>query len=121
MRIRAKKLSKGSLFKIIFIGLSISFFPFILLCGIASIFGAPTVTVNHQPVTGIMGLAASLIMYPIFCILFSSIMWISIALGLWIYSMFQKIELEFSDADVIDTIAAVERQKNEDIQLRHEG
>ena len=115
MKIRAKKLSKGSLFKLIFIGFSIPLLPFMILCGIASIFGADTVKVGNKPITGIMGLIASLIMYPIFCIIFSSMMWLSSALGLWIYSMFRKIELEFLDAEVIEVIPASEGQKNEDV------
>ena len=115
MKIRAKKLSKGSLFKLIFIGFSVPLLPFFLLCGIASFFGANTVKVGNKPITGIMGLIVSLIMYPIFCITFSSIMWVGSALGLWIYSMFWKIELEFSDAEIIEIIPASEKQKKEDI------
>lgn len=102
MRIRAKKLSKGSLFKLIFIGFCVPLVPFILLCGIASVFGAATITVNDRPVTGIMGLITSVIMCPIFCFLFTSIVWVMFAFGLWIYSKFRKIELEFADAEVID-------------------
>ncbi len=115
MKIRAKKLSKGSLFKLIFIGFSLSLLPFILLCGIASIFGAHTIRVNNKAITGIMGLAASLILYPISCIIFSSITWVGCALGLWIYSKFRKIELEFSDAEIIDIIPASEAQKKEEV------
>ena len=101
MRIRARKLTKVSLFKLLFIGFAIPLFPFILVCGIASLFGAHTVTVNEQPVTGVMGLAAALIMYILFCIIFPALMWAEFAIGLWVYSKFRKIEIEFVDAEVI--------------------
>jgi hypothetical protein len=101
MKVRARKLTKKSLFKLLFIGFAIPLFPFVLLCGIASIFGAGTVTVNNQPVTGIMGLVAALIMYPIFCIIFPAIMWVGCAIGLWVYSKFRNIEVEFIEGKVI--------------------
>lgn len=102
MRIRARKLRRGSLFKLIFIGTSASLIPFTLLCGIASVFGAHTVTVNDRPVTGIMGLMASLILGPVLCIMFSAVMWVGFVFGLWIYSMFREIELEFVDGEVVE-------------------
>lgn len=55
MEITAKKISKRSLFKILFIGLSLGFFTFFLVCGVASLFGAETVNWNETPVTGTSG------------------------------------------------------------------
>ena len=101
MKVRAKKLTKASLFKLLFIGFAIPLFPFMLACGIASAFGANTVTVNNRSVTGIMGLVAALIMYPIFCVIFPSVMWVGYAIGLWVYSKFRKIEVEFVAGEVI--------------------
>jgi len=102
MKICARKLTQGSLFKLILIGISISFMPFFLICGVASIFGANTVWSEQQPVTGFMGLVTALLMYPPFCITLSCLAWLCIAFGLWIYSKFRKIELSFVDAEVID-------------------
>ena len=89
MRIRARRLSNGSLFKLIFVGVSISLFPFFILCGIASIFGANTVRLNDSPVTGPVGLMAALIMYPIFALGFSCLAWLIGAFGLWIGNLGQ--------------------------------
>lgn len=102
MRIRARKLSKGSLFKLIFISTSVPFFLFFVLCGIASVFGAHTVRVNQSPVTGPTGLLAALAMYPIVTLLFSGFAWLTGAFGLWIYSKFRFLELELVDAEVVD-------------------
>ncbi|EPQ8317641.1 hypothetical protein ACUWOJ_004276, partial [Vibrio vulnificus] len=55
MEITVKKISKRSLFKMLFIGFSLSFFVFFLMCGIASIFGAETVKWEDTPVTGVSG------------------------------------------------------------------
>ncbi len=102
MRIRVRKLSKGSLFKLISIGAFISFLPFFVLCGVASFFGANTVRVNGSPVTGPMGIVAALIMYPIFTLLFCCFAWLIGAFGLWVYSKFRCLELELVDAEAID-------------------
>ncbi len=103
MKIRAKKLKKKSLFKLI---LASSFIPmglFFLLCGIASVFGAETVEVNNQPLTGIKGFLAALSMYPFFVLFFSAFIWIGGALGLWMYSWFWKVELEFVDGEILSS------------------
>ena len=101
MKIRAGRLSGGSLFKLLLIGISLSMGPFVLLCGILSIFGAGTIKVNDEPVTGIVGLIASIIMVPIFSIIFTCMSWLGIAFGLWLYSKFRKIEISFKDAEVL--------------------
>jgi hypothetical protein len=102
MRIRARRLSNGSLFKLIFVGASISLLPFFILCGIASIFGANTVRVNDSPVTGPAGLVAALIMYPLFALGFTCLAWLIGAFGLWIYSKFRWLEIELVDGKVMD-------------------
>jgi hypothetical protein len=102
MRIRARRLANGSLFKLIFVGASISLLPFFIFCGIASIFGANTVRLNDAPITGPVGLVAALIMYPVFALLFSCAAWLIGAFGLWIYSKFRWLEIELVDGEVMD-------------------
>lgn len=116
MRIRARKLTKGSLLKIIFIVNCIILLPFTLLCGIASIFGAHTVTVNDRPVTGTTGFVASLVLGPFFCIFFSAILWVISAIGLWIYSLLSPIELEFVDAKVISPQPSGETESAQQVE-----
>lgn len=103
MKIRAKKLRKSSLFKLIFISSAIPFGLFFLLCGVAAVFGAETVTWYDKPVTGIKGLFVALLLYPFFIAFLSCFTWIGAAVGLWAYSWFSEIELEFVDGRIIES------------------
>ena len=95
MIIQAQKISKKSFLKLLFVAFSLGFFFFFLLCGIAAVFGAQTVTYEGAPVTGIKGLIATLFMWPIFSIVFTGFMWLIGVLGLWVYSFFSPIEIQF--------------------------
>ncbi len=97
MEITIKKISKRSLFKLLFIGFSLSFFVFFLICGIASIFGAETVKWEETPVTGITGLLLALAMWPIFSFCLTLFMWSFVAFGLWIYSLVKPLNLVFKE------------------------
>lgn len=97
MQIEAKKISKASLFRLITLGLGCGFFVFFTLCGVASIFGAETVSWNGESVTGVMGLVAALLMWPIFSLFFSLFIWLVSIFGLWVYSFFGTLKFEFRD------------------------
>ncbi len=97
MEITVKKISKRSLFKMLFIGFSLSFFVFFLMCGIASIFGAETVKWEETPVTGVSGLLLALAMWPIFSFFLALFMWCFVAFGLWIYSLAKPLKLVFKE------------------------
>jgi hypothetical protein len=106
-------MTKGSLLKLLFIGFCTTILPFILLCGIASAFGAHTVFVNRKPVTGTEGLIVSLVLGPLACTLFTAFAWVGFAIGLWIYSKFSPIELEFVDAEVISSQSSGETEPSQ--------
>ncbi len=57
--VRIRRLSAGSIFKLIAIGLGCSLIPLSFFFGLLAAFGAQTVTWNGQQMTGIAGLAAS--------------------------------------------------------------
>ena len=101
MKIRAKKIGKGSLFKIILICQVVPFGILFLICGIAAAFGAETVTLNGVAKTGISGLITAAFLYLAFMFVITCLCWICAALGLWSYSWFQDIEIEFKDGQVI--------------------
>lgn len=94
-KLRIQRLRGGTLFKIIFIGNFLFFIPFSILMGILSFFGAATVTWNEQPLTGFAGLIASPFIGVFIALLFSVFLWVSIFIGLWLYSKFKPIELEY--------------------------
>ena len=102
MKIKSRKLRKSSLFKLIFVSQLVPMGLFFLVCGIAALLGKETVEVNGSHLTGVMGVIAAIIMYPIFLILFSSIIWVGAEFGLWTFSLFQKIELEFIDGEIVE-------------------
>lgn len=95
MEVTAKKISKSSIFKIYFIGLSGGFFVLFLIFGVAAIFGAETVKWENQPVTGFMGLITAMLMWPFFSFLFAGFMWLISILGLWLYSFIKPITISF--------------------------
>ena len=102
MKIKAKKIHKKSLFKLIFVSQIVPMGMFMLICGIAALMGADTVKVNDSQVTGVAGLISAIIMYPIFLFIFSGVIWIGSSLGLWSYSWFRNIEVEFVNGHVIE-------------------
>lgn len=97
MEIVANKISKKSLFKLVFIGLTTSFTLFAIICGIAALFGAETVQWNGVHRTGIEGLMYGFILGPFLGLLFTCIMWLIITPGLWVYSFFREIKVTFKD------------------------
>jgi hypothetical protein len=111
MKIKAKKLRKSSLFKLIFFSQIVPLAIFMLFCGILAFTGADTVKVNDTPVTGVGGFIAALIMYPVFLLLFSSFIWMGSAFGLWTFSWFRNIQLEFVEGEIIE-----ENMQNQELE-----
>ena len=94
-RLEIKRLSFGTLFKLLFIGMLIPLFLFGFLCGIAALFGANTVTINDVNVYGIQGLLAGmaigLLLPAVFAMLFSLVL----GIGLWMYSLFKTLIITY--------------------------
>lgn len=97
MIIVARKISRDSVFRILFIGLGGTFFMLFLLLGIGALFGADTVSFDDEPVTGIKGLGVALLMWPVFSFLMSAFLWCACIFGLWLYSLFAPIKVEFKN------------------------
>lgn len=106
MDVVAKKISKKSLFKILFIGLTSGLSFFTILCGIAALFGAETITWNGAHKTGFEGLLYSLFMGPLMGLIFACVMWIFITPGLWLYSFFRPLKVSFKGCENGQTDAA---------------
>lgn len=90
-----KRLTTGNIFKLLLLGTSCSIIPFSLVMGILSIFGASTVTWNDQPLTGVTGLIASPFIGAFIALLLSGIFGLFIALGLWFYSRFKPLTVQY--------------------------
>ncbi|TNH03306.1 hypothetical protein FHQ26_03535 [Testudinibacter sp. TR-2022] len=95
--IMVKKLTTGTIYKLVFIGLLVGFLPLSLVFGIVGYFDLADVMWNQQPVNGIA------VFYIVPVILFLvALTWTLLAgsvmaLGLWIYSKFKPITLHFSE------------------------
>ena len=95
MIVTADKISKGSYFNLLITSIFFGFFFFFLLCGIAAIYGAHTVSWNGKPVTGINGLFTAILMWPFFSLFFSCFLWVFGSFGLWLYSFYKPLTIRF--------------------------
>lgn len=94
-----KGLSAGSLFKVVLIGLGLSIGLLIILAGLLSIFGAETIEWNDKPVTGLSGFLLSLIMAPVFVGVFSSMIWLFLVVGNWLYTRVKTVTIRYRPVD----------------------
>lgn len=92
-----KRLSTGTVFKIMLIGGFCSLIPFSVLMGILSLFGASSVTWNNQPLTGVHGLIAAPFIGAFTALLISGLFGLFIAAGLWLYSKFKPLTLHYHE------------------------
>ena len=93
--VQTRGISGGSLFKLLFVGYLLSVGPLIIIFGIFSLFGAETIHVNNEAVTGFKGLIASIIMAPIFSGISACINWVFIAFGQWLFTRFHSLKFNF--------------------------
>ena len=94
-----KGLAPGSLFKLIFVGLTFSLGFIIIFMGILSLFGISVITINEEVKTGITGFLYSLALAPVFTTLLSLAVWLYILLGIWIYTRFRSLTIRYQTID----------------------
>ena len=96
-KIQIKHLRGISLFKLISIGNIIFFVPFSIVTGIFNYFGIgkAIITWKEKPLTGVAGLVASPFFGLFLALVISAFLWVAIFVGLWIYTKFKPLELEF--------------------------
>lgn len=98
--IEVRRISAGSVYKLIAIGFLSSVIPFCTLPGIFSLFGADTLSWNGKPVSGISGLLASPFIGAFIGFVFIAICGSLCVLGQWVYCRFLTFTIsiqEFSD------------------------
>lgn len=88
-----QRLSVGSIYKIIFIGLLTSHVFLGLIFGVLAFFGFDTVRWNSVPVQGTYGLLLGPLIGLALALFFSAFLGTSAALGLWLYSRFRPLSL----------------------------
>lgn len=97
--IAVKRLSTGTVFKVLLIGAACSIIPFSLLMGMLSLFGASTVIWNNQTLTGWAGLIAAPFVGAFITLVLSGLFGLFIAAGLWLYSRFKPLTLHYWQAN----------------------
>lgn len=91
--IAVQRISAGTLFKLTVVGIGFSFIPFSVLMGVLALFGAATISVNHQPLTGLAGLLASPFVGLGLTVVFTLFVGTFMMLGLWLYSTIRPLTL----------------------------
>ena len=106
MIIHAKQLTNRTLFRLIYIGLTISLFiivcilAIIVLCSARFSFST-TVTIGSKELPDAIVVIVALLLFPVITLAISAILWFLLWTGLSIYSIFRKTEFEFIDAELI--------------------
>lgn len=97
--LEVRRLTTGSVFKLVAVGLFSAWVPLMLLFGLAAMFGAGTVSWQGNEVSGVPALFtavfAGVLMAGLGTLLFGATM----ALGLWLYSLLRPMELVYRQDD----------------------
>ena len=94
-----RRLTIGTIFKLVAIGTSIPIIGFSVLCGILALNGMQTVTVNGSYVTGGTGLVAALIIGPLFWLIMTVIFGLGAFISLWLFSLARPLRVGFVPVD----------------------
>ena len=95
-QVEIKKLSAGSVYKVFAIGLTCGFIPLFLLFGIMGAFGIEALIWNEQPITGIKAIFIGQLMAVFMSLIFTALIGSICALGLWFFSFFKPLKIEFA-------------------------
>ena len=97
-----QRLSMGSLFKLLIIGLSLTFFPICILFGVMAFFGTSTIQWNNEYVYGLSGLLVSPVIGVMLVAMMSCFVGFATGIGLWLYSQFRPISLVIKKPNGVD-------------------
>ena len=100
--ISLQRLSAGSIYKLLFIGLVTSLVPFGVVLGAFAFLGFNTVSWNGAPLHGTSGLFGGPAVGLFVALLFTALLGSAAALGLWAYSKFRPLSLRGKDVAAAD-------------------
>lgn len=89
-----RRLSTGSVYKLVFIGLLTSMLPLGLLMGLMAWIGFETVHWQGMPVSGPAGVGVGVLAGLWVTLAFTAVMGSLMALGLWLYGRFRPLQLK---------------------------
>lgn len=96
-RFSVQRLSAGSIFKIMFVGLAASLVPLGILFGILAASGFDTVHWNGEALHGVAKLVTGPLLGLLSALMFSVFFGSAIAVGLWVYSKLRPLSLKEKD------------------------
>lgn len=97
--IEVKKLRTASVYAIVVKGMLCGLIPLFCLFGILASFGLLDLQWNAEVVTGAKALVVGPIMGVFFALFGSAVFGTAMALGLWIYSLFRPLRIEYVEID----------------------
>jgi hypothetical protein len=97
--IEVTRFAAGSLFKIVTVGCGISTFGFAVLMGVLALFGAHTVRMNQDYVTGLGGFLLSLVIGLVIAAISTIFAWLGFLFGFWVFSRFRSLRIDYISSD----------------------
>lgn len=98
--ILVQRLTAGTTFKLVAIGMLVTFVPFSVLMGCFALFGANTLTWNNENIHGITAVLASPFIGLLIALAFTLFLGSAMAFGLWVYSKFRPLTLLVKQYDI---------------------
>ena len=93
-----RRISAGTVFKLVGVGLLFSLLPFTILMGCTASLGLNSLTWNGQPLTGITALVASPFIGLFLVAIFTMFLGTAMAFGLWVYSLLGPFGISYKAA-----------------------
>ena len=94
-----RRISTGSVFRIVAAGSFLSLVPLTVFFGVLATFGLDTIRWNSQPIHGIAGLLVSPLLGIMMAAFFTAFGGIGLTAGLWLYSKFRTLKLRVIEED----------------------
>jgi hypothetical protein len=91
------KLRAGTIYKLLGVGLMVALLPLFTLFGLLAAADLSTLTWNEQPVTGLKAIVIGPLMGVFLAAVFTAVIGSVTAFGLWLYSKFKPIEIEYDE------------------------
>lgn len=94
-----RRISVGTVFKLVGVGLLFSLLPFTILMGCTAALGLNTLSWNNEPLHGWVALVASPFIGVFLVVLFTMFLGTTTAFGLWVYSWLGPFGISFKPAE----------------------
>ena len=98
-----RRLSTGSVFRVVAAGAFFSLVPLTLFFGVMALFGLDTIKWNNQAMHGISGLLVSPLIGLMLAAFVTAFGGVALAFGLWLYSRVRPLRLRYIEDSVANS------------------